>query len=125
MDWRYTAPGDMTIINWHAWFMVDGGVVHFSEADGDRWENTPDDGCLGLKLIFAAESAPGHHYSTLYKDDWYYRAETDAGVVWGATSNAKDDCREGRHKSIVVRQGMHVPSEVWAPVLEEMTRVVS
>jgi hypothetical protein len=126
----YSAPGDMTIIAWHSWFVVtdpetgDDEIVHFTSHNGDVWDDLPDDGCLGLRLIHAARNNDGDHYAVSFHDDWYYRAESNLGVIWGSTSHADADLRPGRYKKLSVKQGMTAPYGVYAPVQEEMSRTV-
>jgi hypothetical protein len=124
----YSAPGDMTIIAWHAWFVVtdpdtDGDrIEHFTSHNDDVWDELPDDGCLGLRLIHAAKTGSGDHCAVSFHDDWYYRAESNLGVIWGSTSNPKDDLRPERYRKLSVKQGKTIPYGVYAPVLEEMSR---
>lgn len=130
MTVHYTAPGDMTVIAWHAWFIEtdpdtdEDSILHYTSHNGDKWEDLPEDGCLGLRLIHAAQAASGQHYGVTLTDDWYFRAESNLGVIWGSTSNPEDDLQPGRYRNLIVKQGRTIPFEAWARVQEEMTNTV-
>lgn len=129
MTVRYRAPGDMTIIAWYAWFVEtdpatdEDRIVKYGSRLGHTWDDVPEDGCLGLRLIHAAKNAEGTHRAITATGDYYGHADSNLGDVW-IWADKKEDVDPARYRNLKVARGKWIPYEAWAPIYEEMTNLV-
>jgi len=126
----YAAPGDMTVVAWYAWAVVtdpDGTdrIERYSSQEGATWDDVPDDGVLGIKLLHAAMLPDGNHYSVqMIGADWYFKADSTFGDVWGYTDKPEEDLAPGRYRNPKAKHGKWIAKGRWLALLQEMSGVL-
>ena len=93
------------VLGWIAWF--DTKEKYTSKET--TWGDLPSDGCLIVNVFSKIEGQPNILCLTMTSDDYYFRQETEEGVVYGSNNHTDN---ADRYPGAIVLRGKWATEEI-------------
>lgn len=98
----------MVELVWVAWY-DNGEIFHSSNS---VWEFLPDD---GLQYLWVKH---GEVNRSLYGNDYYFRAESSNGYIFGSNNGPPSDIRE-RYQKPIIKRGRWMEQKAFDELVRE------